>query len=127
MLFILKECKKCFYQNEANNLKTMSTILRDLLLLGACDGPSMMALTGASSSFLPFLLLPLPLLLHAPRPLPPLYLSVFVSSPPPSFLSLLCVFQKEHLIQNQGNSLAVLWLGLCACAVGGTGLIPLGN
>ena len=96
MLFILKECKKCFYQNEANNLKTMSTILRDLLLLGACDGPSMMALTGASSSFLPFLLLPLPLLLHAPRPLPPLYLSVVVSSPPhPSSLS--CVFSKRNI------------------------------
>ena len=127
MLFILKECKKCFYQNEANNLKTMSTILRDLLLLGACDGPSMMALTGASSSFLPFLLLPLPLLLHAPALfLPFIFLSLSLP-PPSSFLSLLCVFQKEHLIQNQGNSLAVLWLGLCACAVGGTGLIPLGN
>ena len=106
----------------------MSTILRDLLLLGACDAPSMMTLTGPSSllSFLFFF--SCSLFCSAPLLLPPLYLSVSVSfSPLSPFLSLVCVFQKEHLIQNQGNSLAVLWLGLCACTVGGTGLIPLGN
>lgn len=82
----------------------MSTILRDLFLLGACDAPSMMTLTGPSPffpSFSPPFLSPA----LRPLPLPPLSLSLslclFLPLSPPSSLS--CVFSKRNILYTIGE------------------------
>lgn len=108
-----------FHQNETNNIKTVSTTLRDFLLMEACFAPKMMATMGppALPSFLPlhlpscpFLSLPPPslLLFFSPSfrspsfpPLSTVYLRPFSLS---LVFSLPLSLQKEHLIPNQKKS-----------------------
>ena len=80
----------------------MSTILRDLFLLGACDAPTVMTLTSPSPFFPSF---SPPSLSPAPRPLPrpplPLSLCLFLPLSPPSSLS--CVFSKRNILYTIGE------------------------